>query len=223
MRSNDLTVLDVKPRRHASIFDYLLSQVKGKNILNVGAAGGVHGYLPHNRDIWLHHRLGLVAKELTGVDIDSDGIAHAKNHGVEILNENCESMSLDRRFDVIVLSDVIEHLNAPVIGVSNLMRHLAPGGKLLVTTPNPTALNLLVRTVLYRQLNVYWDHVGCFMPEHIQVICDRYGFKLKEIVFFDHVDRRNVVNKIKSHLAITATKINPRLATSFLAVIENPH
>lgn len=52
--------------------------------------------------------------------------------------------TFDRRFDVISMLDVIEHL--PVDGVNdimdNLVSHLKPGGVLLGTTPNLNSLNI---------------------------------------------------------------------------------
>ena len=39
-------------------------------------------------------------------------------------------------FDGILLSEVIEHLEAPQISIREAMRVLCPGGRLLVTTPN---------------------------------------------------------------------------------------
>jgi 2-polyprenyl-3-methyl-5-hydroxy-6-metoxy-1,4-benzoquinol methylase len=221
MRTNDLTTLDVTPKYISDVFAHILKHVQGASVLNIGAAGGVRGYLPNNRDYWLHHRLGLSASELLGADIDTDGIAYAKDHGVNIEYANCESMELGRKYDVIVLSDVIEHMNAPVTGVCNLMKHLQVGGKLFITTPNPTAINLLARAVLGRNINSYWDHVSCFSPEHIQTICDRYGYRLSCVYFFDHIDRQNLSNTIKSHGVRMISRINPRLATSYLAVIEH--
>jgi len=220
MEANSLTRLDVEPRLTSDIFGYILSQTAGKTVLNVGAAGGVQEYLPHNREIWLHHRLGRTSRELVGTDIDEDGIEHARKHGVEILRLDCEVMQLGRDFDAIVMSDVVEHLDGPVRAICNLMRHLAPGGRMYLTTPNPTAFNAFARVLLRRELNVFWDHVSCYLPEHIQTICDRHGYCMKELRFFDHIDRQSVSNQFKSYLAKAASRINPRWATAFLAVIE---
>jgi len=220
MRANDLTILDVKPEYISDVFAHILKDVKGKAVLNIGAAGGVRGYLPNNRENWLHHRLGLAASELVGADIDSEGIAYAQRFGVNIEYANCEVMDMGRKFDAIVLSDVIEHMNAPVTGVCNLMKHLQTDGKLFITTPNPTAFNLISRAILGRNMNTYWDHVSCFSPEHIQTICDRYDYQLSDIYFFDHIDRQNFSNTIKSHVAKMISTVNPRLSTSYLAVIE---
>jgi 2-polyprenyl-3-methyl-5-hydroxy-6-metoxy-1,4-benzoquinol methylase len=221
MRVNDLVRLDVKPRRIVDPFSYLERLASGKEVLNVGAAGGVKGYLPNNKSVWLHHRLGAVAASLMGVDIDKEGIDHAYKYGVEIVNANCEDMNLGKQFDLIVLSDVIEHMNAPVNAVENLMRHLAPQGTLCVTTPNAASLLAFGQILTGRSLNVYWDHVMAYCPEHIQAICDRCGFRLVDIMFFDHIDRRTKTHAIKSNLAATLSAICPRLASSFLAVIRH--
>lgn len=221
MRVNDLVRLDVKPRKVVDPFSYLERLASGKDVLNVGAAGGVKGYLPNNRSVWLHHRLGEVAASLTGVDIDQEGIDHANKHGVEILNANCEDMNLGRQFDLVVLSDVIEHMNAPINAVENLMRHLSPQGVLCVTTPNATSGLAYGQILTGRFLNVYWDHVMVYCPEHIQAICDRCGFRLSDILFFDHIDRRTNFNIIKSYLNTTLSAIYPRLASSFMAVIRH--
>ena len=221
MRNNDLIGLEAPIKRMRSPFDYLERRAAGKSVLNVGAAGGIGGYLPGNKEIWLHHRLQQVAAEIVAVDIDRESIAYARKYDVEILHANCETMDLERKFDLIVLSDVIEHMDAPVHAIVNLMRHLAPGGALCITTPNATAAVGFARALLRSRPNVYWDHVGCYMPEHIQGICDRYNFKLTEIYFFDHTDGRSLKNIVKSRLSAVITGLFPGLATAFLAVVEN--
>lgn len=46
----------------------------------------------------------------------------------------------DRSFDCVLLSEVIEHLEAPKVSISEASRVLRPGGRLLVTTPNYQSL-----------------------------------------------------------------------------------
>jgi SAM-dependent methyltransferase len=48
-----------------------------------------------------------------------------------------ESIPLaDDTFDCVLLSEVIEHLEAPQISIREAVRVLCPGGRLLITTPN---------------------------------------------------------------------------------------
>jgi SAM-dependent methyltransferase len=199
---------------------YILSQAAKKSVLNVGAAGGVDHYLPAHRDQWLHDRLGGVVDELVGIDIDNVGIARAARNGVEILEADCQTMKLEKRFDLIVMSDVIEHLDAPGIAICNLVQHLLPAGRLLITTPNPTHAGMLMRAILGRSLSVYYDHVACFAPEHLQALCDRHGYHLAAVYFFGPIDRRNLGYSVRSHVARTVGRLSPRLYPSFLAAVE---
>ena len=205
------------------LWSYLLSHAEAKSVLNVGAAGGVESYLPDHREVWLHDRLRGVARELVGIDIDRGGIAHALRHGVELVEADCEAMDLGRRFEVIVMSDVIEHLERPGQALEVLVDHLAPGGKLIVTTPNPTYAGTLVRALLNRNLNVYYDHVAGFLPEHLKALCERHGWRLTDVRFFGLIDRRSLSHRLKSSLMGTLARGWPRLAGWFVAVIKPGH
>ena len=54
----------------------------------------------------------------------------------------------DGSFECILLSEVIEHLEAPQISIKEAARVLRPGGRLLVTTPNYRSLWPLIERVV---------------------------------------------------------------------------
>ncbi len=121
---------------------------------------------------------------------------------------------------MIVLSDVIEHLDSPGIAIRNLAGHLNPGGKLIITTPNLTHYGLLIRAISGGNLSVYYDHVAGFLPEHVQALCNRFGYRLSAVYFFGHIDRRTFGNLVKSSLSRLLGRLSMRLNSSFAAVIE---
>jgi len=217
---NELVYTEVGLERIQEPFQIIENLASGKNVLNIGAAGGIFGYLPDKKDVWLHQRLMSLANKVVGVDIDAEGIEYGISHGYTILNENCETMNLGERFDLIVMSDVIEHVNAPVTAINNLMEHLNDNGVLVITTPNGTPANVFVRSLLRKQINVFYDHVAVYYPEHFQVICNRLGFKLDAVYLFDHISKGSFGLRFKSFLFQIFTLIAPRLASSMMVIIR---
>lgn len=56
----------------------------------------------------------------------------------------CKEEENLNRFDCVVLSEVIEHVNNPSVFLGDCMRTLKPGGSLFVTTFNKTIQSLLL-------------------------------------------------------------------------------
>jgi 2-polyprenyl-3-methyl-5-hydroxy-6-metoxy-1,4-benzoquinol methylase len=131
-------------------------------------------------------------------------------------------MDLNLTFDAAIMSDVIEHLSAPGEAVETVMSHLAPGGRLYITTPNPTGFGIVARTLLRGRPNVYYDHVTCFLPEHLQALCDRYNFRLADLFYFTQLDRRSLTNSLYSGVTRVAGELMPRVSASLMAVIQRP-
>lgn len=201
-------------------FALILERCRDRKVLNVGAGGGIHGYLPGKPESWLHHRLLSVAQSVTGIDVDEDSVRYAQQHGYDLLVADCEDSPFNTMFDVIVISDVIEHLNSPGRALAHLSKFLDRGGSLILTTPNASAANLTYRAAFNKPLHVYWDHVATYLPEHIQVLGGRHGLQLSEVHFFDHFDARTATTRAKSRVFRAITKVAPRFASAFLAVLE---
>ncbi|WP_257293428.1 bifunctional 2-polyprenyl-6-hydroxyphenol methylase/3-demethylubiquinol 3-O-methyltransferase UbiG [Endozoicomonas sp. YOMI1] len=216
-----LAKLSTKIHRLSNALEYIENLSSGRSVLNVGAAGGVSGYLPANKENWLHERLKNCAGGVLGIDIDEAAINYAKKNGYDINYANCETMNLDKKFDVIILSDVIEHMNAPVIAVENLFHHLNDEGFLVITTPNATAGNIIIRSILNKKINILADHVSVYYPENFQNIAERLNVQIKSFFVFDNIDRRNIRVFIKSIIFKVMTIVSPRLGSSLLIVMQN--
>jgi SAM-dependent methyltransferase len=80
-------------------------------------------------------------------------------------------------FDVIVAGEIIEHVRAPQSVLDFAAPLLAPGGQLLITTPNPYA----AWRVRNGQCGRTWenaDHVVYCFPAGIAEMADRAGLRL---------------------------------------------
>ena len=223
MRQGDLVKLEIKPKSINNIIDYIVERCHQKEVLNIGALGDIKYYLPNKKEIWLHDKIAQVASETMALDLDKEGCEWANQHGYEVMHGNCEDFKLDKKFDVIVMYEVIEHLDAPLVAIKNILAHLKEGGKLIVTTPNPTALPQFISTVLNKQPNVFYDHVSEFSPENIQAICDRLGTRLSDVSYFTRFDGRSSSLKLKSHVLRGVAGILPRFHYQFAAIIEPAH
>jgi len=219
MRVGDGVRLDHAPRIVRDAHALILDMAAGRAVLNVGAAGNARYYGDHGTEGWLHKRLADRAARLVGLDIDEAEIAAARDIGFAILAGDCETVVLGETFDLIVLSDVIEHVGNPAAAVANMVRHLALGGRIAITTPNATSAGNFLRTLRRRPPNVYWDHVALYAPEHIQALCDRHGYRIEDIAFFTLPDRRSARTRIASGVTAALAGIWPRLHASFLCII----
>jgi glycosyltransferase involved in cell wall biosynthesis len=103
---------------------------RGARILDVGCGNGV-----------ISRHLGRLGFEVTGIDISDKAIEKARQMtnlpNVRFLRKSAEELvSAGERYDAIVCSEVLEHLNDPGSLLLVLHESLTDKGKLIVTVPN---------------------------------------------------------------------------------------
>jgi 2-polyprenyl-3-methyl-5-hydroxy-6-metoxy-1,4-benzoquinol methylase len=89
--------------------------------------------------------------------------------------------SPDGSFDVIVSSEVIEHLENPRAMYRDLFRLLKPGGLLIVTTPNQESIRSLAALVTAGYFvnfsdNCYPAHITALLRKDLERIANEAGF-----------------------------------------------
>ena len=115
-------------QRHVVAYDFVARYVPGARVLDAGCGEG------YGTD-----RLTAVAADVTGVDLEEPVIRRAASRYPRARFDAANLVSLpyaDASFDAVVSLQVIEHLHSPQEFLAECARVLAPGGVLIISTPN---------------------------------------------------------------------------------------
>lgn len=103
----------------------------GKAALDAGCGAGL-----------MCEPLARLGATVTGVDAAPENIAaatdHAAGQGLSIAYRCAEVATLDGQFDLVTSMEVIEHVAEPSAFLAALAARLAPGGLMILSTPNRT-------------------------------------------------------------------------------------
>jgi hypothetical protein len=81
---------------------------------------------------------------------------------------------------VIVASEIIEHLINPGGFFRSLRKHLAPGGRIIVTTPHAYGIAFAIEILVWGQEHINDDHTMTFSRKNIEWLMKRCGLKVQE-------------------------------------------
>ena len=153
-----------------ALMRYLESVDRESSILELGAGGG---FLLE--ELW---RAGF--RDLTGSDITTSALQEmrARTGEIQVVGADAESLPfVDRAFDIVITSDVIEHLVRADSHLAEVRRILRPGGQYLLKTPSRRPAGLY-----YRLRGLYDHHIwhpSMFSPGELRRTFDGHGFDVR--------------------------------------------
>lgn len=177
-------------------YDILAGRVgRVQRILDVGCGDG-----------YLMGRVSACGNSVVGIDPAAVGVALAADRlrhfrNCTVVQGSAYNLPFgDGYFDVVLLADVIEHLERPAKSLREMTRVLAPNGTLLVTTPK------------WRP-DRKWDpqHVREYQPEELNT-CLKAHFSDVNVTFFWPLNWS----------AMYTTKVGWRLIRLFSRYVYNP-
>jgi 2-polyprenyl-6-hydroxyphenyl methylase/3-demethylubiquinone-9 3-methyltransferase len=140
---------------HFNVKDKAPLPLKGLRILDVGCGGGL-----------LCEPMARLGANVTGIDPVKENIKvakmHAKEMGLKITYFDCavEDLPADMpSFDVVIASEIIEHVDHPDAFLNACAARLAPQGGMVVTTFNRTFKSYLLGIVAAEHI-LKWAPVG---------------------------------------------------------------
>lgn len=199
--------------------DFVLARCKGKRVLHLGC---VDSGLFCERFLsggLMHQKLAEVTAELWGIDIDAEGISFLQNQGFNNLVTG-DVCNLDKIpefertcFDVIVASEVIEHVVNPglfLYAVKNLM--IPDHTELVVTVPNAFRIATLIQLLRGVEF-VHPDHNYWFSYHTAINLLKKCGFKIEEVYVYSFESTRIFPHQVSRFVG----KKNTNLAASIMA------
>ncbi|MFL9839668.1 bifunctional 2-polyprenyl-6-hydroxyphenol methylase/3-demethylubiquinol 3-O-methyltransferase UbiG [Sphingomonas sp. ST-64] len=163
---------DVDPRA--------FTPLSGKTALDVGCGAGL-----------LCEPLARLGAAVTGVDAAPENIGAARAHAaasglvIEYRAGEFEREVAGRTFDLVTSMEVIEHVADPAAFVGGLAAALAPGGLMVLSTPNRTPLSRLAMITVGEGFGMIprgtHDHAKFLTPEELTSLLEDAGMIVSDV------------------------------------------
>ena len=165
---------------------YILEQInnrkiKNLKILDVGCGGGI-----------ICEPLARLGANVTGIDFAPNNIKAAKIHAkknnlkINYFYKDIERSQLNEKFDIIVMFEVLEHLDDWKKTIKNIRKNLNKNGKIIISTINRNLLSKLFAIDIAENI-LNWipkgthDYNKLIKPEELKVTL------LKENLHFNNI------------------------------------
>lgn len=168
-----------------SYVDEINKKIKGKRVLDIGCCAST------SKNLLKRHMLyEKSAKEIIGIDYNKDLIAEAKSrlgytiYYCDLTNQSDVETIIERfgRFDIIICTDVIEHISNLGIFLNNIKLMLNDEGVLYLTTPNmrsPRWMEMCIKN----KYKVNKDHICWFDIFTLSNLLKRVNLVITETMY----------------------------------------
>jgi SAM-dependent methyltransferase len=117
--------------------------------------------------------------EVFGVEVSKQAVEQAERAGFSVFHGDlAEARYPNHYFDVVIASEIVEHLPEPQKLFDEAARILRPGGLFWATTPSGRGLS-------YRLMGVHWSVIS--PPEHIQLFSKKGMLQMLKTAGFSDI------------------------------------
>ena len=182
--------------------EFVVEYATGKRVLHLGCVDEGLTEQKYELGQLLHARLQKNTRELWGVDVDAKGLHWMQEHGFPNLYlADIEDLSTvpelnGHSFDLILLSEVMEHLDNPGQFLQGARFLFGPDTELLITVPNATSLANLLMNWQLKEL-VHPDHNYWFSLHTLTTLLGKFGYR---VTFTAVYSQHDFLRAIVGHL-----------------------
>jgi 2-polyprenyl-6-hydroxyphenyl methylase/3-demethylubiquinone-9 3-methyltransferase len=185
-----------------------LRPLAGKTALDVGCGAGLFA-----------EPLARLGAKVTGIDAAPEVIAVARDHaagqGLEVDYRHAAVEDVAGRFDLVTSMEVIEHVADPRAFLARLAARLAPGGLMILSTPNRTARSRLLMITIAESIGQIpkgtHDHGKFITPDEMQAMMAAAGLTVidREGIAFSPTRGLHLSEDLRLNYLIAATHGGP--------------
>lgn len=218
----DFLLAELKSRKRVgtevSYKDFLSEHLHGRTVLDIGMVEHDVGHLA--KVGWLHDFVRDASASATGVDILETPIAALAARGYDVIAADATSdTDLGRRWDVVHLGNVIEHVADPVRLLSFAKRHLARSGSIIVNTPNPWFYRHILQLLRTGVFIANAEHVSWVTPSLALELARRSDLSLREYWLLRGKAAPGLRGVVRRALDLVASEADV-LALSYTCIFE---
>ena len=124
-----------------------------------------------------------------GIEPNKYAVEYARQMGISILEGSFETVfpTIRQKFDLVTMFQVIEHFQDAQSVLGRIRMILKPGGFLVIEAVN---------TERYADDNTKREHYYNYSPETLTLLCNKTGFKIKDIYHRNFDDMRCYIIRI---------------------------
>ncbi len=210
---------DIPVARYRTKEDLIRSVIRPTDtVLDVGFWGQAHA---NDRTTWPHKTILSVTQNVWGVDLvyDETKLEHKERYQ----KASAENFSFTEKFDVIIALDLIEHITNPGLFLECARRHLAKGGRLIVSTPNAFNLFVMASKLRHPEPPVNSDHTFYFNRPTIATLFEKCNWRIASfgvIYTLGDLHRESLWKKFLNVLYACATRFADKFYETLVVIAE---
>jgi SAM-dependent methyltransferase len=173
--------------------DLIAELCSGKRVLHLGCTNYPYTEDAIRNKMLLHFEVEKVASDVWGIDSEQAGIEILESHGSKQIVkgdvEKLQDLEFDKKFDVVLAGEIIEHLNNPGLFIEGIKRFMDRDTVLLLTTINAYCgmrfLYYGLRGKKGKAEPVHPDHVAYYSYSTLKVLLERHGITITRFLYYD--------------------------------------
>lgn len=160
----------------------ILNYIKNKNVLDLGVGDTDYRFL--------HRFIVKHSKSAVGIELDENRAKKLNNQGYNIKVGNAETINLNKKFDVVIAGDLIEHIDNPGLMLDNITDHLKEDGIFICNTPNIYSFNFSLKSLISGgNVKHFHEHTLGFTAQLLHTLFKRHRLKIKKTIYFTHPEK----------------------------------